>query len=505
MAVNSHHPLYDVMVDQWVKMRDCYAGPKAVKDKGVTYLPATTGMEIDGMAVNADGWKAYQKYRDRAVFPSFVADAVSISHGTMWRKMPTIELPKGLEYMRSKATLQGETLEDLLSRINEMQMVTGRIGLLLDVLPSGEFYVSTYQAEDCINWDDGTTDEALGDVLNLVVLNESAYQRSTSDLFEWELIERYRVLLLGGGGEGTVAGAYSNGLYTQGEKGGEFLPGNMMNPVYRGTPLMKIPFVFINPKDILAAPDNAPFLPVADDSLTVYRGEADYRQSLHQQGQDTLVVIGGDDSDKRVGAGAKLNVPQGGDAKFIGVSSSGLPEQRQALENDRKAVAYKTGQLISNMNSTAESGNALQIRVASQTATLNRIALAGARGLEALLQIAAEWMGLNPDDVKIIPNQDFADDKMTGKELGDLMTAKMLGAPISDKTIHTQMRQRDLTDMTYEDELAEIQDEEPRNGGKGTGITDPNQPNPVPNQPGNMDPNQPNPNPDPNQPNNSGQ
>jgi hypothetical protein len=203
--------------------------------------------------------------------------------------------------------------------------------------------------------------------------------------------------------------------------------------------------------------------------LAIYRGEADYRQSLFMQGQDTLVIIGGtpinDPSDprngegdtaRRVGAGATIDVNVGGDAKYIGVGGEGLAEQRSSLENDKQAAASKAGQLISPAAGKQESGDALTTRVSAQTASLTTIAKTGAAALEAILKQIARWMGLNEAEVIVEANTEFLDQLMTFKDLSDAMDARMKGAPTSLKSIHDNMLARGMTEMTFEEEIAQI-------------------------------------------------
>jgi hypothetical protein len=177
------------------------------------------------------------------------------------------------------------------------------------------------------------------------------------------------------------------------------------------------------------------------------------------QGQDTLVVVGGvkktdasedEGTPLRTGAGSMIEVEQGGDAKYIGVNSQGLSEQRQALENDRKRAETRSGQLINSGGSNTESGSALQTRIGAQTATLNQIAMTGASALESLLKMCAQWMGANPDDVKVTPNLEFADFEMSGKDLVDFMTARTMGAPLSKKSIHAMLVDRGVTKMDFD-------------------------------------------------------
>lgn len=479
MGVDAKHPLYGEFESDWQQMRDTHRGQRVVKARGTEYLPATSGMIEDGVEnTDSDGYKAYVAYVTRSVFPDIVRAAVESMLGVMHARPPVIELPAKLESMLERATLKGESLEMLLRRVNEEQLITGRLGLLLEV-PDGEGeqmpYVAFYKGEDVINWDEGRRTGIELENLNFVSLDESAYER-TQD-FEWEYRKAYRVLVLGDPNENEPQG---DGVYRVGvfkEEGGEdvsdpeggtttgfdYNDETLIEPQIAGATLDKIPFVFINSKDVVSEPDEPPLLGLSNLSLTIYRGEADYRQALFMQGQDTLVVIGtpGDDTPAhRIGAGASIDLPIGGDAKFIGTDSTGLPEMRSSIENDHTRAGKKAGEFVDETSRSRESGEALKVRVAARTATLNQVALAGAFGLQELLKMAAEWVGANPDEVVVTPNTDFVDDRMGGDELVQLISARTMGAPLSLQSVHELMQDRNLTEKTWEEELAALEEEE---------------------------------------------
>jgi hypothetical protein len=467
MGVSSEHPLYGEAKPDWEQLRDTYKGERRVKERGVVYLPATSGMIADGMEPNGKGWNAYSAYRKRATFPELVKAAVQAMIGVMHSKPPVIELPTALEYLREKSTRQKESLELLLRRINEEQLAVGRLGLLLDSNavpdPKAPFFIATYRAEDIINWDDGGSERGdKSDKLRMVVLNESGLERKPGH-FEWEEQERYRVLLLGELDEtedqiATGEHTYGFGVF---EEQTEFNQDNIEQPNLRGATLDHIPWQFVNANDTSAAPDDPPMLGLSNLCLTIYRGEADYRQALFMQGQDTLVIIGGEaEKEYRTGANATLCPPIGGDAKYIGVDSQGLPELRESLQNDYERANAKAGELINETSRERESGDALSIRVAARTATLNRIALAGAFALQGILRSAAKWQGANPDEVIVTPNLDFVDNKMPGADLVQLVTAKQLGAPLSVESLHKNMQEGGLTELTFEEEMEKIEGEQ---------------------------------------------
>lgn len=476
--ISTRHPQYLDYSEDWTLVRDCYRGERHVKRKGVEYLPMTAGMIADGgeRGIGTVGGKAYAAYRRRAVFPELVREAVETMLGVMHFKPPVIELPAAMEPLFERATRRNESLEALLRRINEEQLVTGRVGLLLDVpdnVPGPVLpHIALYCAEDIINWDQGSRGDARVEQLQLVVLDETADERTASG-FDWQSVERYRVLMLGGLEDDGVEGVatYRMGEF---EEGATYSEAAMFEPSTAGRTLNEIPFVFINTKDIVPEPDDAPLAGLGALSMTVYRSEADYRQALFMQGQDTLVIIGGRDQggETRVGANATIEIHQGGDAKFIGVDSAGLPEMREALQNDYARGKDRAGALVEAVSRSAESGEALRVRVAARTASLTQIAQAGAFGLQEALRKLARWIGANPDEVSVTPNLDFVADTWGGQDLSALMGAKMLGAPISLLSIHELARARGLTERSWEEELEQME-REAEEGLRGAGSTDP--------------------------------
>lgn len=488
MALEDRHPLYSEFLPDWTQMRDTYRGERHVKAKKFEYLPATPGQVADDVTVNKSrGSENYEAYITRARFPDFVANAIEAMVGIMHHKPPVIELPAVMEPLKEMATTKGESLEQLLIRINTEQLVTGRLGLLADVrsgltIDQAMPYIALYHPERITNWDDGRVDDPVLQNLNLVVLDESEEERQSD--FSWNRVGKYRALVLGDvlDNEGENAGAvYRTGLFREDEGSGlSFNEAALVEPSVGGTRLEEIPFVFINSKDIVADPDDPPLLGLSNLALGVYRGEADYRQNLFMQGQDTLVIMGTilggsgdqDSDDVRAGAGAMINLDSTGDAKYIGVQSEGLAEQRAAIENDKKEAAETGGKMIDTRGKEAESGDALRIRVSARTASLNQIARAGAEGLQTILRVIGKWMGVSEgelENITVTPNLDFADDSLEGKTLVEYMTAKTMGAPISKETIHRLIRDHDLTEMEFDEEMEAIENEAPEPEGTEAG------------------------------------
>lgn len=492
-SVQTQHPNYIEVSPDWMIVRDAAKGERAVKQKTTTYLPTTSGMRAAGMGDGQEGQAMYNTYLKKAVFPYLVQPAVNALVGVMHREKAIIELPDVMEPLRENATLEGESLQTLLVKINEAQLLTGRIGLLADV-PTGTAnklpHIVTYEAESIINWDESRRSDGRNK-LDLVVCDESNWERVTG--FGWEFKQKYLVLDLVPTGdternfeqvqviEEGQAVVYRSRLEItdeeltvaeQANRQTEVTQVSVNNtlegvtPSVRGQTLEEIPFVFIGSVDLTPEPDQIPMLGLASLSFTIYRGEADYRNTLFMQGQDTLVTIGeqageGEKKDRFVGASASLSLPLGGDAKYIGVSSDGLPEQRTALENDyNKASELGANLLSSSRGAAKEAEESLQIRVAARTASITTVVVSGAIGLQTILRKIAEWIGADPEKVVVKPNMDFVPDKFQPKELLDFMGAKNADAPLSLESIHKWLIEKGVTELTFEEELKKIEEEE---------------------------------------------
>ncbi len=489
-SVETRHPEWIATEPDWVIVRDSSEGQRQVKSKGQTYLPPTSGMVELGLGANQPGSKMYLSYMKRAVFPFLVRPAVNALVGVMHREDAVIELPKAMEPIRDSATLEGENLLTLLRRINEQQIMVGRIGLLADVADGNKRsipYIVTYEAESIINWDESRREDGKNR-LDLVVLDESDFERTSS--FGWDFVRKYLVLDLvdpkdlGMSEENAVPISLDQNtvyrsrleisdqqmLESEGvNRQTEVTPSTSVSvqgvaPSLKGSTLPEIPFVFVGSVDLTPTPDQIPMLGLANLSMTIFRGEADYRNTLFLQGQDTLVTIGdtSDDTkkDRFVGAAASIELPLGGDAKFIGVSSDGLSEQRESLENDYNNASELGANLLSSSKGAQKEAEAtLQIRVAARTASILTIVNAGAQGLQTILREIAVWMGLDPKQVTVTPNTDFVPDEFTPKDLLDFIAAKNAGAQISFETIHDWLREKGVTDITFKEELKKIEKE----------------------------------------------
>lgn len=468
---------YSKMLPYWRKLDDLYKGEDVVKKKGVEYLPPSAGMIIDDLGIpNSIGNKVYMSYLRRADYINHVKNGVDRYVGLCHQSAPTIQLPPEMEYLREKATKDGQSLESLLRMINTEQVKLGRCGLFVDLntdINGSEPYIAFYDAFSIINWNNSDNPFGYSD-LNMLVLHEVEH---VCNNFEWSDEDRYRVCLLGDGSSVSDKDFYRQGVFDA----NNFVPEKMFTPSYLGKKLNEIPFVFINACDCISRPDYPPLDDLANTSLSAYRLSADYKQALHMQGQDTLVIKGSllnvtenapSDNSKnaqeqgiRTGAGAVLNVASDGNAEFIGVNGDGIPEMRQALENAYNRCEVKSGNLLTN-GATFESGESLKTRLTAQTANLNQIALTGAFGLQKALRIIARWIGADESKVVIQPNLEFSDYRVTGDDLVKVTTAIKLGFPMSLESAYAYAQSKGYAKEPFDTQIEMIKKE------KASGLRD---------------------------------
>ncbi len=472
-SISDPHPDYSARQPDWVLMFDTNEGQRHIKSKTTQYLPATSGMRALGLSAKDEGGQLYAAYLIRALFPDIVKETIRALVGILNREAANIELPEALEDMRELATSKGESLNDLLVQIHMNQLLYGRLGLLVDVDETRDLpLLVQYPAPQVVNWDDLTetmTDQQLDEgqrsqamrKLLLTVLDESRYERDTGNKYSWDLVSRFRALTLGD----TDTPVYTSQVEREGALQAA------IQPSIRGKTMDEIPFTFINTTDLATKPGEVPLNSLADLSLAIYRGEADHRSALFMAGQDTLLITGTDlssedegnpsaDSKPIIGSGAYLNLPDpDAEGKFIGPDSKALPEQRISLENDYTRAGEEGVKLMST-GAGAEAAETLRIRIAGRTASLQTIATTSAAGLENALRQAAIWVGANPDEVKVEPNLDFITEDQDPDDLMKFSQAKQKGFPLSWQSVHKWLRQKDYTELTFDEELEQMAEED---------------------------------------------
>jgi len=442
MKVDTQHRLYTAALPYWTRLRDAIQGEDAIKEKGKEYLPMPPGLG-DGIQD-----KQYANYKARARYPEMVGPAVEGMVGLMNRKIDIPELPESLKYLNQESTPDGLPLRDLVNRIWHEASSVGRYILFVDVPEDGgDPYIATYPAEAVINW------RSDGDRITLVVFYEEEDAVNPNDPFQTEAIPQWRVASIEvpeeGGPEQYVVRIYRKDADTKEADAfyvhEEFFP----RPMAGGESINYVPVVFVGSRDLLPDPDAMPLNGVANKSLHYYRQYADYAMQLFMCANGTTPYVAGatkDESPKTIGPTViwEFEAP---DAKagFIEVSGTGLDAQAKELEKIQSEIAHETVRVLGDKKA-AEAAETLRLRFQSQTATLSSISTASMAGLVRALRFAAEWKGLNPEEVKTPGPVEFITDQPDAQLLSTLYDGMERGY-IPDDLIINYTRKVELHDM----------------------------------------------------------
>ncbi|WP_103171593.1 DUF4055 domain-containing protein [Paracoccus sp. SY] len=431
-TVSDKHPDWTDRADEWAMMRACARGEKAVKEAGESYLPMPSGFRAQG-----DGGRAmYAAYQTRAQFSEILAPTIRGMVGVIHRTEAQVEMPASMQRLWEHATADGLPLEALHRRITGELLLTGRYALLADASSEGSDlpWLAGYTAEALINWSPAR---------DFFVLDESGLRRVG---FRWREQKAFRVLRM-------EDGRYSVETYTN-----ETLDAEALQPTARGgAGLTEIPLVVMGPKDLSVTPDEPPLIGVARAALAMYRLDADYRHQLYMSGQETLVIINGD-APQAVGAGVVITLKASSDehqpdAKYVGPAGTGIKAHRQAIQDERDNASAAGARLFDSEKKAAESGDALRIRYAAQTATLTSIALASAQGLEKALRHIAVMIGASPNEVVVKPNLSFVDATLTPTDAAALVRLWQDGA-VSYQTLYENLQRGEIAsaERSFEEE-----------------------------------------------------
>jgi hypothetical protein len=469
--VETTHPDFDRFAPLWTLMRDTVAGEDRVKAAtardlssvtttprytitGTQYLPMPGGMS----ELSAEGTaEAYWKYKLRAQFPEIVASTIRGLAGVIHANPFTIQLPEALEPLREQATRSGLDLEALHRRVTREMLEMGRFGILADMPSEGGDlpFLATYQAESIINWDEGPNGAYF------VVLDESANERDP-ETWAWETVNRWREVVI-------EDGRLVVRVYESNENGVAAKVGEDIMPTLRGGAVVDfLPFTFIDTNDLTPEPDEVPMIGLARKALAIYRKSADYEQALYMTSQPTPVITGltvsseHDETPTTLGS-AKPWVFSSPETKafYLEFGGAGIASQRQAIMDDLEQAVQHGTRMFGSEGRQAESGEALRIRRATETATLASIAKNSAAGLQQALRHAAMWIGADPERVIVEPPESLVDESLTPEELNSLVKGWMDGA-YSWGTLFENLQRGGIIDRdkTLEEEQKALEDEE---------------------------------------------
>lgn len=449
---------YEHALKDWTLVADVCEGERAVKAKGVAYLPDPN--EVSGNPV--EDRKVYERYKARAGFFNATGNTLAYLIGAAFRKWPELTVPGGLAYIEQDIDGAGVSIyqqsQDVLAEVLEK----GRHGLLVDYPPtdapasladkaSGRIRASTVSidAERIINW----RTELVGGkhVLTLVVFRDDQEEVS-DDGFETTEVEQMRALRL-------LDGVYVQEVYRK-DSSGWTLVGSYVPRTASGQPWTEIPFTFVGARNNDSQVDKGPLLDLAQLNIYHYQVAADWRNALHYAGQPQPWMAGLtqqwvdmlESKGITLGSRSPILLPEGGGFGFATVAAdSALGEEVRRTEERMVAIGARLLTPGTAVKTATEAQSENEAQHSALSLAVSNVSEAYTRCLQ--------WMEVFegvPGDVLYTINQEFVEHTLDAQMLAALIAAFQTGRlPASD--LNAVLRKYGLIDPAKTDE--EIEEE----------------------------------------------
>lgn len=468
--VDTKHPQYMDREALWFKVRTVIEGEEAVKGAGTKVLPMLGGQTPP----------EYDAYVERALFFGATARTVEGLAGMIMRKEPRVDIPSSVDLDLENIGRNNESFAQLAKDCVTEVTGVGRVGLFVDAAPAEEGgdeanpYITAYNAEDVINWDEEVINGRKQPVL--VVIEEqvqlpleelSAVDRATHDEFNPAIETRWRVLLLEQRANGERV--YMVRIYrkddTKTGKDAFVQVGEDVTPTRSGgRSLDYIPFTFVTPDGTTTSVAKPPVMDISYVNLSHYRTSADLEHGRHFTALPTAYIIGGDikAGDYKIGSSvAWLIENENAKVGFLEFTGKGLGSLDEALDRKEKQMAVLGARLLEQQKSGVEAADTVRLRQSGEKSVLSGVANSCSEGLTQVLRWCTDWVapGTKVDNVSVQLNDDFDVTGIDPTMLAQLMVAVQSGMISYDVFYHKLQQAEtypDDWDMDTEKQLIEL-------------------------------------------------
>lgn len=478
MPVDTRTQAYMDHEESWRRMRDSLAGEIKIKNpsnaRDQIYLPP-----LDPTTV---GTRAYDNYKLRAKWYGAPRATRSIFTGLVSRKAPDANVDRDprMQRLLQDCTLTGVPLDRFAIDVLTELLSTGRVGVSVDVDMSGEPFIRIHKTESMINWRlarNGGLEMLVTETLDLV--------QDTTDEFLASAEAVYRVWSMERGPSGEPLGVVyriwrsaSNGILVP-EPPVILRTARGSGSGTSGARLMTMPIVVGNSVGESPEPETALLEPIASLTHHMYRLSADLNWGLHFTALPTPWVTGvsKDNAPTTIGSTTLWCIPNSearvGMLEFTG---AGLHLLAEEIATTKSEIADMGARLLESRSKSAEAAATLEMKSSTDSASLSSIAAIASNVVEKALKIAHEWLGLKSDDVYFKLNQDFVALKIDAALMKSMLDAYTSGV-LSERELFDQMRQGEIIaqDKTWEDHLAETEEDAVRKGASAAPGMDPGQ------------------------------
>lgn len=489
MPIDSRHPDYIQRLPEWRILRDATAGDRTIKAASEKYLPRLYDQPTE----------QYNDYRNRALFIGATSRTLEAFQGMLTRKKPKIEAV-GMDDILADCDLQGATFDSHIQSIKWELLNVARAGTLVDwSKEDNRPYLTTYTAEQIINWQTGRV--AGRTVPVMIILEEwsGQYEAATGetppDQYEAKQYQQWRELRLLQFGETWTC--LATVWRKKAEAKDEFIQISQVELSRRGIRLNFLPFVFHGLETNRINPSKPIALDLAQVNISQYRNSADYENGLHMVGLPTPWAAGFTDDAKStlVMGTSRVWVTDETSAKcgFLEFSGTGLSSLKDAILDKNQVMAALGARVLDAPQSSAEATETVKLRQTSESNVLTDLANCAEQSLSDVLRIMAWWSGFTKepidarDSIFVAINKDLLGSKLTPTQVASLLQAMQSGM-MSFGTFFWNMQQGNMYPEGVDEETEKAAIEQNSPPPPLPAPTDPGAGDPPPTDPGGKKP-----------------
>lgn len=409
------HYLYKKYVRQWVKIRDVIEGQEAIKDKNTLYLPKLSGQTDT----------EYAAYLLRALFMGITSRIVTSNIGMITRRLPITEYPDNMKYLFIDS-LGFRSFNEIFKYVVSELLMMGRVALLIDT-KDNKPVILRYSTEAIVDWFRNSNGILTDVILKADIVDEF---RASSNITYFHLKLR-------------------DGKYIIDELNDSGTSIKTTVPTIKGKSIDFIPFICATTTGLDINPVKSPIIDIVDINLSHYLSSADLENGRHFTALPTPIVTGStSDEDLRIGSSIAWILPDAkSKAYYLEFQGQGLQSLEKALAEKQAQISQFNANLMDTSTRGSEAENVVQLRHASDAATLSDIADATESTLRLTYSIAALFLGLEINKVKVKVSRNFLETKLSHAELTALTKAFLDGA-IDKQTLTYNLSRGEMYDPT---------------------------------------------------------
>lgn len=445
LRYDHEHPEYRDFRQLWHKCRHTFIGEETVKDQQTTYLPALTEQDSDD----------YAGYKERAVFLNTMKRTVNGLTGAAMRKLPKLEYPEAMTEFMEDVDLLGTNIYEFIQKVLQEVLISGRCCVVVDRFENGRCYLTTYNAENLVNWrvsDKTPVMATFGEEVDL-----------TLDGWEHEIVTQYRIFDIDEEGNLRVRIAIEDIPEEDSDEEVKFKMIYETAPMMRGELMKSLPVVCINSMGCGFTTQPPPLLDLANLALSHYRTSADLEHGRHFTSLPQAWITGVDPDEYRhgirVGSSNVWVIPnETARVGYLEFQGTGLGSLENALKEKEAMMAMVGARLLEGGKRGVESAEATKVRQNIESSVLSNVVISVQHGILKALRFMGEWEGYSADEINLEMNMDFIDVRIPHQEIIALVQSYQMGGISMDTLLHN-LKQGEVIphDVTIEEERDKIE------------------------------------------------